>query len=38
MTDITSATPEVLAELTNSASTNRYIDTSDKAQGDAVNP
>ena len=38
MTDDSSATADTLAELTNQASTKRYIDTSDKAQGDAVKP
>jgi len=38
MTDDASASAETLAELTNNSHTNRYIDTSDKAQGDAVTP
>lgn len=38
LTEDSSATPEVLAELTNNSKTNRYIDTSDKAQGDPVTP
>jgi len=38
LTDTSSASAETLAELTNPSKTNRYIDTSDKAQGDAVKP
>ena len=38
LTDESAASPETLAELTKQGSTNRYIDTSDKAQGDAVRP
>ena len=38
LTDETNASAETLAELTNSAGTSRTIDTSDKAQGDAVRP
>lgn len=38
MTADSSASPETLAELGKQAESNRYIDTSDKAQGDPVRP
>ena len=38
ITDDEAASADVLAELTNSSKTSRTIDTSDKAQGDAVDP
>lgn len=38
LTDDSSASPEVLAELTKQNKTSRTIDTSDKAQGDEVKP
>lgn len=38
LTDASSASAETLAELTSQHTTNRVIDTSDKAQGDAVRP
>jgi hypothetical protein len=38
LTDDTVATAAILAELTNPSHTSRTIDTSDKAQGDAVTP
>lgn len=38
LTDASAASADILAELTNPSKTNRYIDTSDKAQGDAVKP
>lgn len=38
MTEDSSASAEILAELTNQSKSPRYIDTSDKAQGDPVRP
>jgi len=38
LTNETAASAETLAELTNPSKTSRTIDTSDKAQGDAVRP
>jgi hypothetical protein len=38
ITEDTAADADTLAELTNNHTTNRYIDTSDKAQGDPVTP
>jgi len=38
LTDESTASAETLAELTNPSKTSRTIDTSDKAQGDAVRP